>query len=496
MYKGGHDCRQGVSPPFVINSKFLILFIMASRKILKNFLSLSSGEAIGKLLAFVRVIFLARILGTELFGTLEFASAILLYFVLFADLGLGLLGTREIARDISKVKIYVSNIITIKLLFSFFAYFLIAVIAYFVPKSLETKKAVLIYGLILFPASLSTVWVFLGLEKMKIVAIATVIFHLFFTVFVVLLVRDGKHVLYVPFIQLMCDIIISAFLMVLFVRRFGSIRLQFNFPLWKKLFADTLPIWFAQLLGTINFNLDIIMIGVLMEEKFIGWYGASYKFIIFLVGFITAYQYALFPVISKLHKSNIVEVKSLIGRSIKFCAAFSIPIGFGGMILARPIINMVYGGQYTNSVLPFQVLAWTIPLIILRSTYRNTLIGLSKQVADLKLIGCGAIVNIVLNLILIPNYGITGAAIATVCSEAVILCLGYYYVRNMVVQIPILKYLVKPAISGVLMSLCLIFLYKQNIFLTLIVGICVYFMALVLTKGITLTDIQIYRKGA
>lgn len=469
---------------------------MASRKILKNFLSLSSGEFISKLLGLVRVIFLARILGIELFGTLEFAGAILLYFVLFADIGLGVLGTREIARDINNVKTYVSNIISIKLIFSLFAYLLILAIAYFIPKSLETKKAVAIYGLILFPVSLSTTWVFLGLERMKIVATATVIFHLFFTVFVVFLVRDGEHVLYVPLIQLGSDFIISIFLLTLYFRQFGSIRLQFNIPFWKKMLSSSLPIGSAQILGVVNFNVDIIMIGFLMEERFVGWYSASYKFFIFLAGFISAYQYALFPVISKLHKSDNAEIKKLINNSLKICAIFGIPIGFGGMILAKPVVNMAYGEQYINSIIPFQILAWTVPLTILRSNYRNTLIGLSRQTSDLKLIGCGAIVNIILNLILIPLYGIAGAAIATVSAEGVILYLGYYYVKTLVVHIPLLTYLVKPAISGILMSVCLISLYKQNIFLTFAAGICVYFTALVISRGITVADIQIYRKGA
>jgi O-antigen/teichoic acid export membrane protein len=469
---------------------------MPTKRILKNFLSLSTGEIIGKLLAFVRVIFLARLLGAELFGTLEFASTILLYFVLFIDVGLGALGTREIARNADNVKKYVSNILTIKLIISFFAYFLIFIIAAFIPKSLETRNALLIYGLILFPSSLSTIWVFLGLERMKIVALVTVIFHLCLTVFIVMSVRDGDDVLRVPFIQFVCDIIITIILMTVYVRQFGIIKLQINLPFWKKLIGQSLPIGLSQIFGTINFNLDVIMIGFLMEEKFVGWYCAGFKIIVFLVTFIISYQLALYPVISKLYKSSVAETRNLISNSLRFCAIFGIPIAFGGVMLAKQIINMAYGGQYTNAIIPLQIMIWTIPIVLLRSIFKTTLVGLNEQMAGLKVIGSGALINIILNIILIRKYGMIGAAVATVCAEVVILCLGYYYVKNLIVHIPLFKHIVKPIFSSTIMLLCLIFMSRLNILLTLPVGIFIYFLVLALSRGVSSKDFKRFFKGA
>lgn len=468
---------------------------MTTRKILSNFISLSAGETVGKSLAFVRVIYLSRLLGVELFGTLEFASTILLYFVLFIDIGLGILGTREIARDINNVKKYVSNIITIKLLIAFFAYLLIIFIAIFIPKTVETKKAILIYCLILFPSSLSTVWVFLGLERMKTLALVTIIFHMFLTVLVIIFIRDRDDVLRVPIIQLACDITISLFLMTIYIKQFGFAKLQIDLKFWKNMVRQSLPIGLSQIFGTISINLDVIMIGIIMEEKFVGWYSAGNKIIVLIAAFITTYQWALFPLMSKLYMSGIEETRNLLSKSIRFCAIIGIPIGFGGMVLANPIVNLAYGEQYINAIIPLQILIWSTPIILLRSNFRSTLIGLNKQMADLKMIGLGALVNVILNLFLIPLYGMMGAAVATIFAESIILCLGYFYVKKLVIQCHIFKHLVKPTISSIIMFLCLIKLAKPGLFMKLSVGIGIYFLVLVLLRGIPFKDIQRLYKG-
>ena len=115
--------------------------------------------------------------------------------------------------------------------------------------------------------------------------------------------------------------------------------------------------------------------------------------------------------------------------------------------------------------------------------------------ADLKMIGLGALVNVILNLFLIPLYGMMGAAVATILAESIILCLGYFYVKKLVIQCHVFKHLVKPTISSIIMILCLIKLAKQGLFMKLPVGIGIYFLVLLLLRGISFKDIQRLYKG-
>jgi O-antigen/teichoic acid export membrane protein len=233
-----------------------------------------------------------------------------------------------------------------------------------------------------------------------------------------------------------------------------------------------------------------------MNEQAVGLYSAAYKIVIFFISINIAYFSVILPVVSRFYKNNLDELKEHMKKSMKLATLFAIPVGFAGTLLAKPIIHMIYGSQYTNSIMVFQFLVWVIPLIVIRSHYRVLLVGLNKQTSDLKILSLGFAINATMNIILIPMYGLLGAAIATLCSETVILIYAHRFTKHHIIGIPFIKYLVKPIFSAVIMSAVLYGIKEINLFILLLTGIFTYFGVLFLTSGITRNDIKLILQKA
>src|SRR5690606_8655238 len=107
----------------------------------------------------------------------------------------------------------------------------------------------------------------------------------------------------------------------------------------------------------------------------------------------------------------------LLDKSVRLTAVVGVGLGVGGSMLARPGFELLYGAQYLDSVLPFQILIWSVTLLFINRNFRVLLVSFDHQRYQLLVVASAAGLNVGLNLLLIPLYGLAGAAVATVLSE-------------------------------------------------------------------------------
>jgi O-antigen/teichoic acid export membrane protein len=136
---------------------------------------------------------------------------------------------------------------------------------------------------------------------------------------------------------------------------------------------------------------------------------------------------------------------------------FAVPIGVGGALLARPIVNVLFGPNYSASVPALQLLAWSAVLVTMRGNFRHTLNAVGLQRLDLACAAAAAAFNIVLNLLLIPRFGINGAASATVISEIGWFALARHIFSRHVIVLPLIPVVWRPVTAGAGMAAILIF---------------------------------------
>ncbi|MGQ0538020.1 MAG: oligosaccharide flippase family protein, partial [Gemmatimonadaceae bacterium] len=170
---------------------------MAGRGIGARFAALGGGEALARLAAFVVTVYLARVLGPALFGSIAFATAVLLYLTQLADAGIELVGIPLVARSRQQVDDAVAPVMGARVLLAAALTALTLLVGLtLLPQPDGTLLA--LYALTLPLAAASTRWVHLGLERTGWVAAARLAGELLALALIVLLLRDASQVYYVP----------------------------------------------------------------------------------------------------------------------------------------------------------------------------------------------------------------------------------------------------------------------------------------------------------
>lgn len=466
----------------------------AIQRIAKNFLFLAVAGVIAGLISFVATVYLARVLGPGDFGKINFAIAIIAYFMLIANLGLPMLGTREIARDKDKIGDYVGHIVAMRLAFAAMAFFLLLLFVFLINKPLEVKYLIILFGLGLFPFALQLLWLFQGIEKMEYMAISQIIGAILYVAAIFYFIRSPEQLLAVPLIYVICMLFLPAlFLAFIFVRHFGIVKPKFEASFWKSLLWQALPMGFSFIMVQIYYNFDTIMLGFMRSNEEVGFYNAAYRIIFLLLPLGGFYYTAIFPVISNYYKTSLESLQRLLSGTAKLMVTIGLPLAIGGTILAKPLMSLIYGSEYNSGIIAFQILIWAVTITWIGGAYGNSLIACDRQNKVAVRVAIGAAGNIVLNLILIPPYGIVGASIATVFTEGIVFLLMYREF-NKITRVSLNSYILRPIITSLGMGAFLYFCSGWNVLLLILLGAAIYFMILFLIGGITKGEIRLIRE--
>lgn len=445
----------------------------------RNIFQLSTGDIIAKTLYFLAFAYLARILGVEKYGTLEFALSILTYLLILGDGGLELWATRASAQN-GNVRQLAGTIVPLRLLLAGVTFLVLLILLPVFPDYPDLRLILVLLGLVLFVQAVSLKWAFMGQEKMNVVATGLILGQLIFSAVVFIFFRTPEALIWVPVLRLVSDLIMALFFGWLFIRANPPHKLNFSLRgAWKSL-KTALPMGTSHLLALMSFNFDTVLLGFMLDSTSVGWYSAAYKPISVVLALPVAYFLALFPALSRTFLQDKEAFQNTVLRSFSLTSVFSIPIGVGGTFLALPIINLLFGPEYQNSVPAMQILAWSAMLVILRGTFRQALNAAGHQTLDLRSAGISVLVNLMVNLLLIPRFGILGAATATVISEFVWLTTAWYLFSRNVAPINLLGFLFQPCLAAIVMALWM--LVTPAIFwpIRAVIGLLIYFSVLLL----------------
>ena len=180
-------------------------------------------------------------------------------------------------------------------------------------------------------------------------------------------------------------------------------------------------------------------------------------------------------------------------KSYKYLFIVGIPIATTITVLAPEIILLLYQSGFAESILTLQILIWSIPLMFLSYTNAWIFISINKQNLLLKLTFVLMIANIILNLILIPQFSYIGAALATVITTLFSFPIEFYFLSKFICKIEIGKIMIKPVVASAISGL-IIFKLNSGLFLSVIIAIISYFVILILLKTFTSDDLEIFRK--
>lgn len=462
-----------------------------AHSISRSFAVLSIGRVVNSLLAFATIVHLTHVLPADRFGVIVFATSVLAYAGLIVDCGFDSLGPLEAARGTLPLPVLARTVVSLRLLLTGFAFAVLAFMTWLAPVSGLTKSVILLYGVSLLTNAVDLAWVFLGVELMHPVALAELLGQSLITLGAFLLVTDPSHVLRMPMIFLGSRLATVTVLTLLFLGRFGKFGLGIDFPLVKKLLSAAIPLSGTAMVAMVSNNFDLVLIGLWLGAEAAGLYGAAYRVVWMPALLAMAYSTALRPWLARASVQGFHTIETLLRHSIRITTAFGIGVAVGGALLAEPVITLLYGTAYQAAARPLQILLVAFALLFVSRHYRVLLVAFHQQALDFRIMTAAAATNIALNVLLIPRLGLTGAALATLASEGLLLVLGYTSTRRLIGQVPLAGSLVRPLLCAALMALVLSGTHALPLFARIALGGGIYMVLLFMLRVIVLEEVRV-----
>lgn len=252
------------------------------------------------------------------------------------------------------------------------------------------------------------------------------------------------------------------------------------------------PLMLNNLLNSVFFRVDSLMIKPMVGDTALGWYGTAYKFIDGLGIISSSFTLALFPLLSQYAHSARDSLARVFGLGIKLLLMVSLPIAVGTTLIAPEIILLFAGPDFLpHSAIALQILIWFLPFSFVNGLTQYVLIAINQQRFITFSFLAATSFNLVTNLLLIPVLGYAGAAITTVMSEWVLMIPFWYCVRRHLPPIPVLSIAWRPAVASAAMGVVVWALRDWNLLLAIAVAPPVYGAGLLMLRSFEKEELEL-----
>lgn len=416
---------------FVYWKNFLI-GTPVKKRLAENFLSLSALQALNYLLPLVTLPYLVRILGPEKYGLISFAQAFIGYFIILTDYGFHFSATREVSinrEDKEKVTEIFSSVITVKFLLGLVSLSILVLMLVFIPKfRVDWPVYVFTFGMvlgnILFP-----VWFFQGMERMKYITIINIVAKGIFTICIFIFIRRVSDYLYVPLINSLGYLVAGVLGLNI---AFKNFKLKFILPTIKSIKHQLREGWHI-FISTVSISLytvsNTFILGLFTNNTIVGYYAGAEKIIKAGQGLITPVFQTVYPYTSKLASESKEKALNFIRKLVKLVGSVGFIISLIIFLLAAPVVNLVLGSQYHQSIIVLRILAF-LPFIIGVATVYATLflLGFGHVKEWSRIIIVCSLLDIIFVFILVGLFSLAhvGVSISWLLTEISVLLLSYF----------------------------------------------------------------------
>jgi len=449
--------------------------------IAKNTTSLFVSRVMGSLTTVVLVAIIARTLGTEGFGRYTFALSVGAILAVTVDFGLSFLIPREVARRDSRFEEYIATGCVIKTVFSIVVFVLLIVfLRYFYPPAVRYAvyaafAMAALRGMVEFCASF-----FNAYERMHYSALLFLIcsFGAFGVGVAAILagVRDAWGILLAQAAVMLLFVGVAFWLIFKVLR---PKKLRVNRRLCMATLRRTAPFGLFAIGGVVYFQIDNVLLSIFRDVEEVGFYQGAIRLIIATEMLPLVLSNAIYPTISRVLKESEKDAVAIMQKMMYVVLIIGLPIGATIMMLAKPIVLLIFGSNYTAIVSALAIVAWLVPIRFCGHILGTALSASGNQKFRTWASWLAVGVNITMNLIMLPRYGYIGAAITSVFTSFFLVSFYYVALHLRFYRFEVFRVIVRLALP---MAALLIFLRlagQLNVFLAAGAGLVVYCVMLI-----------------
>jgi O-antigen/teichoic acid export membrane protein len=433
-------------------------------------------------------IIIARQAGVSQAGVFSLAITYILIFTAFS-IGMDELLIRQVARDRSMSSRYFGSFLFLRLVMSIGLYIILFVIvSYVFDYAPATKTIILIMGLSIIPEGLNYVGQALltSHERFNIPVVAAGVSGVVKLGGIWLINLGGLDPIYIGWIWIVgstfsAAINSSAALLISGTLNTGD---WFDLDFWTSQLKVGIPFLGIGALATLEYQTDVVILSAVRPETDLGWYGAATTIIFAMAIIPQAYRTAVYPMMVRYNADVSPSLDRIFDLSFTYLGMAALPIAVGITLLSRQIIDFVYGPDFFGAVLPLAVLSWALVFIFLNVPNSRLMLVKDRQSWALRFLLGSLSINIILNLILNPNLGATGAAIARLVAVIVFFVPNYWYVKHNLHAHNIITSLGRVALAAIIMGFSVWITRDLGLWIAIFAGIFTYIAALIVLKAL------------
>ncbi|MBT9050679.1 flippase [Lactobacillus delbrueckii subsp. bulgaricus] len=379
--------------------------------------------------------YVSRVLSIGELGKYNWSNSYVSYFLLIAGLGIAPYAVREGAKfrsDRERISDFASQVFSINVFSTVISYMLLFLCGVMFPKVQSYSACIYIFSIQIVFTTLGTEWIYSIFEEYTYITIRSIVFKILSIVMLFVFVRRSGDYLNYAGITVF-SAVGSNVLNYLHAKKFCTIRITFNID-WQEHLKPILIIFASSVATTIYLSLDTTLLGLINNNYVVGIYSVStkmYNVVKQLIAAILTVTIPRFALLWGRHRYR--EYRKLLLEISDALALISIPAAVGVYMLAPQIVILFSSAKYIRAVSSLRLLCPALIFSIFSWIFIScVLISAKRENKVLIITVLSAVVNLILNLLLMPSLKENAAAITTSLSEAISMSLGIYYSRDIV----------------------------------------------------------------
>ncbi|WP_207532059.1 flippase [Desertivirga arenae] len=402
--------------------------------LMKNFFSLSLVQFANNCLPLLTMPVIARIIGPDKFGVINFSAAIVTYFSLLINYGFDLTATRAIAqsRDNAEERSRIfSNILFAKIFLLGISLLIFIITLYTVPQMAADKTLFIYTYIACFSLVITPNWLYQGMQELHQMAIFNFISKLIFTISLLLFIRQREDYILQPLLTSLSQIVVGlgSFIWALRKYKIKIHPVSFN-KVFELLWTEKM-IFFSMIVVTLYTTTNTIILGFVQTNKDVAFYTAGWKLIMIIQTFVSLpLRLSLFPFIGESFGRSQTEGVAKVKQITPFITIFTTLAGIAIWILAPWLIELLYGSEFRQATIVLRILCFVPMILALGDLFGiQTMINLKMDKAFFRITLLGSVIGLALNYSLSKQMGAEGTSWAWLLTEIFITAAMWVYLH-------------------------------------------------------------------
>lgn len=410
--------------------------------------------------------YISRVLQPENVGKVNFGSSFVSYFSLIASLGITTYAIREcsaVRGDKKKLGEKASQIFSINVCTTIVAYVLLGLSLIFFRKLDSYRTLIIIQSTAILFTTWGADWLNSAMEDFKFITIRSIGFQFISLILMFILVHQPDDYYKYAAITVLssCGANITN---ILYRRKYCTVRFTKDMH-WQEHFTPILLLFVMILAQTIFSNADTTMLGLMKGDFEVGIYSTAYKMKNIIVQVVASLCWVVMPRISYYFaEGDWDKINTMLKKVLSVMVTIGFPCVAGCVVLSSEIIQIVAGQQYSAASLPLVILMISFIVDIFGGSFLGNMVCLPAKQEKVFMEACcfAAVVNVVLNYILIP-YGGASAAAFTSGISAIVICVWLFVKKDKRVKLNYIGEVCKGPLIGSLLIVLFCLGMKQII---------------------------------